>query len=179
MHVHGLLLFTRLKQLSFFLRHTCICASYLVRDLPTAPFFVLISISTKSNPAICTVLTSLCKPLALSRWPHFRKLSPLLLSESQTGPHKHAHMHTQEPVLFNPRRPVLIYGKGGSSRHWFQFTVPRLTTQLPPASHHPSEGAGAEDDTQPGHSMTPRLCFLSNTPPRSLSNTTAFLCLIA
>lgn len=80
---------------------------------------------------------------------------------------------------FNPCCPVLIYGERGSFRHWFQFAVPRLTIQLRLVSHHPSVGAGAEDDTQLGHSTTPRLCFLSSTPLTSLCITTRFPCLFA
>lgn len=56
---------------------------------------------------------------------------------------------------------------------------PRLAGRLPLVSHHPSAGAEVEDDTQPGHSMTQRLCFLSNTPLRSLSNSTTRLRIVA
>ena len=113
------------------------------------------------------------------------KMSPLLKSKSQIGSFKyrkikHTLTHTQHThtlVLFNPSRPVLIYGKGGRFRHRFQSPVPPRRS-APLVSHHPSAGAGVEDDTQLGQSKTQRLCFLSNTPLRSLYNSTTFPCIL-
>lgn len=114
------------------------------------------------------------------RWCHFTRTPQTGLNLksnwfSQRKNSNHVCIHTLVP--FNPCCPVLIYGERGSFRHWFQFTVPRLTIQLRLVSHHPSVGAGAEDDTQLGHSTTPRLCFLSSTPLTSLCITTTFPCL--
>lgn len=85
------------------------------------------------------------------------------------------HTNTQKLELFNPCHPHLIYGREGSSRYWFHFTVSCLTSRLPVVSHHTSLGVGAEDDTQLECCMTPCLCFLSDTLLRSLSNTNNFL----
>ncbi len=108
---------------------------------------------------------------------------PLLVSKSQIGSHKdrsiktHAHTHTEtwaiqsSPSCFNLWQRRLL-------QTLVPIPRPRLAGRLPLVSHHPSAGAEVEDDTQLGHSVTPRLCFLSNTPLRSLSNSTTFLCII-
>lgn len=88
-------------------------------------------VKTKIWIKTLSVKITVHNPLTLStekKWCHITKMSPLLTSKSQIGSHKDrsikTHTHTLKLVLFDPRRPVLIYGKGGCSRHWFQFPDP-------------------------------------------------------
>lgn len=109
-------------------------------------------------------------------------MSPLLTSKSQFGSHNvrsiKTHTHTETCAIQSSPSCFNLW-----QRRLLQTSVPiprpRLATRLPPMSHHPSAGAEVEDDTQLGHSVRLRLCFLSDTPLRSLSNSTTFLCIIS
>lgn len=141
-------------------------------------------VKTKIWIKTLSVKITVHNPLTLStekKWCHITKMSPLLTSKSQIGSHKDrsikTHTHTEtcairsSPSCFNLWQRRLL-------QTLVPIPRPRLVGRLPLVSHHPSAGAEVEDDTQLGHSMTRRLCFLSNTPLRSLSNSSTFLCII-
>lgn len=169
--------------------YACIGVTYAVEDITTAtriPLFLIIYFCVEINYIyelmISWYFIQFLSSSLTPRWCHFTRTPQTGLNLksnwfSQRKNSNHLCIHTLVP--FNPCCPVLIYGERGSFRHWFQFTVPRLTIQLRLVSHHTSVGAGAEDDTQLGHSTTPRLCFLSSTPLTSLCITTTFPCLFA
>lgn len=102
------------------------------------------------------------QPFQLQR-PHITKMSPLLSSKSQssfTDTQTHTHSQELKQACATQYMPSCFNLQGVQTL--VPIPHPCLGDRLPLVSHHASAGAGGEDDAQLGHSMAPRLHFLSH-----------------